>query len=129
MSINKVILFGRATKDPEVRNAGGNTVCSFSVATDESYKDKQGSWQKKSEFHNVVVWGKQAEYAGNYLRKGDPVGIEGKLSTRKWEDKSGNTRYTTEVVADKVEFMKSGGGERQPENVRQDVTELDDAPF
>ncbi len=97
-SVNKVILVGRLGKDPEVRfTSGGTAVANFSIATDESYKDKQGEKQKKTEWHNIVVWGNSVEaFVQKYLHKGDMVYVEGKLQTRSWE-KDGVTKYTTEV--------------------------------
>ena len=98
-SVNKVILVGRLGKDPEVRyTAGGKAVANFSIATDESYKDAQGEKQKKTEWHNVVVWGNSVEaFVQKYLHKGDMVYVEGKLQTRSWDDKDGNKKYTTEI--------------------------------
>ena len=97
---NKVMLIGRLGKDVELRNTqGGEKVANFSVATTESWKDRNsGERKEKTEWHNVVVWGPAAEVADKYLAKGDRVGIEGKIQTRKWTDKSGNDRYSTEVV-------------------------------
>ena len=99
-SVNKVILVGRMGKDPEVRfTPSGAAVASFSIATDESYKDREGVKQKKTEWHNIVVWGKAVEsFVQPYLHKGDMIYVEGKLQTRSWEDKkNGGTRYTTEI--------------------------------
>ena len=97
-SVNKVILVGRLGKDPEVRyTQGGKAVANFSIATDESYKDAQGEKQKKTEWHNIVVWGNSVEaFVQKYLHKGDMVYIEGKLQTRSWE-KDGQKKYTTEI--------------------------------
>lgn len=106
-SINKVILIGRLGKDPEVRNLdNGNSVANFTVATSESYKDKSGERKETTEWHNVVLWGKVAEIAQQYLHKGDQVYIEGKLTTRKWE-KDGQTRYITEVVGNNLTMLSS----------------------
>ncbi len=98
-SVNKVILVGRLGKDPEVRfTASGTAVANFSIATDESYKDKQGEKRKKTEWHNIVVWGNSVEaFVQKYLHKGDMVYVEGKLQTRSWDDKDGNKKYTTEI--------------------------------
>lgn len=97
-SMNKVILVGRLGKDPEVKfTAGGKAVANFSIATDESYKDAQGEKQKKTEWHNLVVWGNSVEaYVQKYLHKGDLILVEGKLQTRSWE-KDGVKKYTTEI--------------------------------
>ena len=97
--INKVTLIGNLGRDPEIRHfEGGSKVTKFSVATNENYQDKAGQWQTRTEWHEVVLWGNQAERAEKTLRKGNLVYVEGKLSTRKWQDKDGNDRYTTEIV-------------------------------
>jgi len=104
-SVNKVILIGRLGKDPEVTMANGVSLAKFSMATDESWKDKSsGEKQQKTEWHNIVAWRKTAELCGAYLRKGSQVYLEGKLQTRSWE-KDGTKRYTTEIVADSVVFL------------------------
>lgn len=104
--VNKVILVGRLGKDPEVRHLENNgVVANFSVATSEVYRDKQGERVEQTEWHNVVVWRRLAEIAEKYLRKGSLVYIEGKIRTRSWDDKDGNKRYTTEVVADTFQMM------------------------
>ena len=98
--INKVILIGNLGRDPEVRHLeSGAAVAKFSVATNENYKDKNGDWQKVTEWHDVVCWRGLAERAEQYLKKGSMVYVEGKLTHRKWQDKEGNDRYTTEVLA------------------------------
>lgn len=99
-SINLVILQGNLTKDPKLRyTPNGNAVVSFSLATNEPYKDKQdGQWKEKAEFHNVIFWGQQAEFISQYIHKGDKATVIGRLQTRKWDDKNGVTRYTTEIV-------------------------------
>ncbi len=105
--VNKVILIGNLGKDPEVRHLdGGSSVGRFSVATNESYKDKSGEWQNLTEWHNVVVWRQLAERAERSLKKGNMVYVEGKLSTRKWTDKEGNDKYTTEVVANTFRLLE-----------------------
>lgn len=111
-SINKVILIGNLGNDPEVRfTPSGSAVANFNIATNESWKDKNGQDQDRTEWHKIVVWGKQAENCGEYLSKGRPVYIEGKLQTREWNDKDGNKRYTTEVVAQTVQFLGGRPGE------------------
>jgi len=111
-SINKVILIGNLGNDPEVRHTpSGQVVANFNIATNESWKDKAGQDQERTEWHKIVVWGKQAENCGEYLSKGRPVYIEGKLQTREWTDKEGNKRYTTEIVANTVQFLGSGRSE------------------
>ena len=106
MSVNKVILLGRLGQDPELKHTpNGAAVCNFTVATSEKYVDKQGAKQEKTEWHRVVVWSKLAELCGQYLAKGRQAYIEGKLVTRSWDDKDGNKKYTTEVVASSVQFI------------------------
>ena len=109
MSVNKVILVGNLGRDPEVRfTAGGKAVARFSVATSEVWNDAEGSRQERTEWHNVVVWGKQAESCGQYLQKGRQVYIEGSIRSRQYDDKDGNKKYITEVIAQRVQFL--GGG-------------------
>jgi len=110
--INKVILVGNLGSDPEVRyTANGDAVATISVATAESWKDKQtGEKQEKTEWHRVVMFRRLGEIAGEYLKKGSQVYIEGKLQTRKWQDKSGNDRYTTEIVANDMQMLGGRGG-------------------
>ena len=114
--VNKVILIGNLGVDPEVRHtANGNAVTNLSLATDESYKDRNtGQMVPKTEWHRIVMFGKIAEVAGQYLRKGSKVYIEGKLQTRKWQDQSGQDRYTTEIVVDingQMQMLDSRGGD------------------
>ena len=108
--LNKVFLMGNLGRDPEVRTTtSGQTVANFTVATSRKYKDRDGNRQEKTEWHNVVVWGKQAEIARQYLTKGKQVFIEGRLETRSWEDKThGDKRYRTEVICDNFQML--GGG-------------------
>ncbi|MHC4864668.1 MAG: single-stranded DNA-binding protein [Planctomycetota bacterium] len=117
--VNRVILVGFLGQDPEVRFVGesGNAVCNFSLATNESWKDKQGVKQEKVEWHRIQVWGKLAENCGKYLAKGKQCYIEGKIQTRKWTDNEGQDRWTTDIVAQEVVFLGkgSGGGDRPPE--------------
>ena len=110
--INKVILVGNLGKDPEVRYMpNGNAVANITLATSESWKDKQtGETQEKTEWHRVVMFRRLGEIAGEYLKKGSQVYIEGKLQTRKWQDNAGNDRYTTEIVADEMQMLGSRGG-------------------
>ena len=110
MSVNKVILIGRLGADPEKLVTGsGKSVAKFNVATSETWKDKSGQKQEKTEWHRVVVWGPQADNCAQYLSKGRQVYIEGRLQTRQWDDKEGKKRYTTEVVAQSVQFLGSKG--------------------
>jgi single-strand DNA-binding protein len=113
-SVNKVILIGHLGKDPEVRYMpNGGAVANVTIATNEVWKDKQsGEQQERTEWHNVVFFGRLAEIAGEYLRKGRQVYVEGSLRTRKWQDKNGQDRYTTEIVASDMKMLGSreGGG-------------------
>ena len=107
-SVNKVILVGNLGKDPDLRfMPNGEAVCNFSIATTENWKDKNGQKHEKTEWHNIVIYRKLADIAGEYLKKGRPVYIEGRLKTRKWQDKDGNDRYTTEIVADSMQMLGS----------------------
>ena len=116
MSVNKVMLVGRLGRDPETRyTGGGQAVANFSVATDESYKDKNGERQKRTEWHKIVVWGKQAEIAQQYLKKGSLVFIEGRIQSREWQDKEGQKRTSFEIVANNFRMLggrsdNAGGG-------------------
>lgn len=111
--MNKVILVGRLGQNPEVRyTPSGAAVANFSVATNESWTDKSGQKQEKTEWHKVVVWGKLAELCNQYLAKGRQVYLEGRLQTRQWQDKDGQTKYTTEVQAQTVQFLGGQGAER-----------------
>ena len=104
--INKVIIVGRLGRDPELRYTGsGTAVSSFSVATDDSWTDKSGDRQTRTEWHNVVAWSRLAEICGQYLNKGKLVYIEGRLQTREWEDRDGNRRWTTEIVASEMKML------------------------
>ncbi|HET6931616.1 MAG TPA: single-stranded DNA-binding protein [Candidatus Acidoferrum sp.] len=108
MSVNKVILVGRLGRDPETRfTSGGQAVANFSVATDETYKDRNGERQKRTEWHKIVVWGKQAEIAQQYLKKGSLIFIEGRIQSREWQDKEGQKRTSFEIVA--TNFRMLGG--------------------
>ncbi len=106
MSVNKVIILGRLGQDPELKyTPGGMAVCNFTVATSESWADKAGQKQERTEWHRIVVWGKLAELCNQYLTKGRQAFIEGSLQTRSWDDKSGQKRYTTEINAKTVQFI------------------------
>ncbi|MAR40237.1 MAG: single-stranded DNA-binding protein [Flavobacteriales bacterium] len=106
--VNKVILVGNLGKDPEVRHLdNGIAVANFSLATTESYTNKQGERVNQTEWHNIVLWRGLADVAEKYLKKGNSIYIEGKISTRKWEDKEGNTRYSTDIIADKMTMLGS----------------------
>ena len=118
MSVNKVILVGNLGKDPELRyTPAGAAVVTFSIATTERYKDREGNRQEKTEWHNIVAWRQLAEICGKFLHKGKQVYIEGKIQTRSYDDRDGNKRYITEVVADQMQMLggrdDQGGGGQQ----------------
>jgi single-strand DNA-binding protein len=113
MSVNKAILIGNLGKDPEVRfTSTGRAVARFPIATSEVWTDAEGNRQERTEWHNIIVWGKQGETCGQYLAKGRQVFVEGSIRTRNYDDKSGNKRYVTEIVAQRVRFLGGGGGTR-----------------
>jgi single-strand DNA-binding protein len=140
-SLNKVMLIGNLGKDPEVRyTTSGQAVASFNLATSEKFKNKSGEWEERTEWHRVTLWGKLAEIAGEYLAKGRTVYIEGRLQTRKWTDRDGNDKYTTEIVGDKMQMLGgkgesgsgAGGGTRRPEatgGVADTTVSYDEPPF
>jgi len=108
MSVNKVILVGRLGKDPETRyTSGGQAVCNFSMATDESFKDKSGERQKRTEWHRIVVWGKQAEIAQQYLKKGAQIFLEGRIQSREWMDKENQKHTSYEIVCTNFRMLGS----------------------
>ena len=123
-SVNKVILVGNLGRDPEMRfMPNGEAVCNFSIATTDSWKDKSGQKQERTEWHNIVIYRKLAEIAGEYLKKGRPVYIEGRLQTRKWQTKEGQDRYTTEIIADQMQMLggrEGGGGSSSYDAVDED---------
>ncbi|RME61358.1 single-stranded DNA-binding protein [Candidatus Parcubacteria bacterium] len=105
MNLNKVFLVGRVTADPELRTTpGGQSVTGFGVATNRVWTDKTGKRQEEAEFHNVVAWGRQAEIASQFLKKGSMVLVEGRLRTRTWQDKEGRNRRTTEVICERLQL-------------------------
>jgi len=110
MSVNKAILVGRLGRDPETRyTSGGQAVCNFTMATDETYKDRNGERQKRTEWHRIVVWGKQAEIAQQYLHKGSLIFLEGRIQTRQWDDREGQKRTTVEIVANNFRMLGGRG--------------------
>jgi len=132
-SVNKVILMGNLGRDPEVRfMPNGDAVCNFSIATTDSWKDKAGERQEKTEWHNIVMYRRLAEIAGEYLKKGRPVYLEGRLQTRKWQTKEGQDRYTTEVIADSMQMLGGRDGvpakESQPSSLPEARDEFDQTP-
>ena len=123
-SINKAIIIGRLTRDPETKTTpSGNTVCNLGVATNESWKDKQGQKQERVEYHKIVFWGNQAETIEKHFSKGQEIYVEGQIQTRSW-DKDGEKRYTTEISGKTFEFI----GEKQENTSPADFT-TDDVPF
>lgn len=139
-TVNKVILVGNLGRDAELRyTPGGAAVATLSLATTEVWNDKGGQRQEKTEWHRVVLWGKQAETLNEYLMKGKQIYVEGRLQTREWNDKDGNKRYTTEIRGDRVVLLGGGGGRREaagrvpqesaePQEPAVPVTD-DDIPF
>ncbi|MEK7180960.1 MAG: single-stranded DNA-binding protein [Patescibacteria group bacterium] len=118
MNLNKVFIAGRLTADPQLRTTpSGQSVTSFSLATNRNWTDRAGAKQESVEFHNIVVWGKQAEIANQFLTKGSLVLVEGRLQTRSWNDKQGQARKTTEIVCERLQFgpRGSGGGGQKPQ--------------
>lgn len=123
--MNKVILIGNLTRDPELKTTpSGVSVAKVGLATNKKYTDQQGNKQEKVEFHNIVIWQKLAETFCKYMTKGSKCLIEGELQTRKWDDKDGITRYSTEIIANNVEFL----GEKKQQEEKRDVREEDVAP-
>jgi single-strand DNA-binding protein len=114
-SVNKVILIGNLGRDPETRYLpSGDAVTNISIATTEKWRDKGGEQQEHTEWHRVAFFGKTAEIAGEYLKKGSPVYVEGRIRTRKWQDKEGQDKYSTEIVADRMQLLGSRGGGSEP---------------
>ena len=111
MYLNKAIVIGNLTRDPELRSLpSGIKVCTFSLATNRVWKDKAGARQESTDYHNIVVFGRQAETVGQYMKKGSSILVEGRMQTRSWEDKtSGEKKYRTEIVADRTQFGPKGG--------------------
>ena len=111
MSVNKVMLIGNLGRDPEIRyTTSGQAVANFTLATTEKYTNKAGDKQEDTEWHRIVAWGRLAEICGEYLTKGRMVYIEGSIKTRSWEDKEGNTKWTTEIVARNMQMLGPSGG-------------------
>ena len=114
-SVNKVILVGNLGRDPETRyTTSGDAVTNIRLATTDTWKDKAGEKQERTEWHNIVFYGRQAEIAGEYLKKGRQIYVEGRLQTRKWQDKEGQDRYTTEIIADRMQMLGSREGSGAP---------------
>ncbi len=133
MNLNKVFILGNVTRDPELRQIpSGQSVTTFGVATNSFYTDKSGQKQKRAEFHTVVAWGRQAEIASQFLKKGGLVMVEGRLQTRSWQDKQGNERQTTEIVCERMQLGPRSTGDsgavrtgeaRQSSQVRDEIHE------
>ncbi len=138
-SVNKVILVGHLGQDPELKyTPSGAAVTNFTLATNETWKDTDGNRQERTEWHRIVMWRRLAEIAGEYLKKGSKVYIEGRLQTRSWEDKDGNKRYMTEVVADNMTMLDTKGTSEKAEAPPKELVEEppvaetpeeDDLPF
>lgn len=145
-SLNRAQLIGNLTRDPETRQTStGKTVCSFSIATNSSWKDSSGQRQEKAEFHNIVAWGKLAEICGQYMTKGKKIYVEGRIQTRDWEGEDGVKRYRTEIIAENVIMLDragapaSGGMEREQNTaavkkeeapaLKEEEVSIDDLPF
>jgi len=130
-SVNKIILVGNLGADPEKRFLGsGSAVTNFRIATTEHWKDKQGNKQERTEWHRIVVYGPQAEACEKYLSKGRPVYVEGSIRTRQWQDQQGVTKYMTEVIAQRVQFLgsPSGGAGKQERAPQQEGESFPEAP-
>ena len=143
MSVNKAILVGNLGKDPELRyTPSGTAVCTFSLATTERFKNKQGEQQDKTEWHNIVVWAGLAEICGKYLTKGKQIYIEGRIQNRSYDDRDGNKRYISEIVANEMQMLSrageqgsggggggGGGGSRPTAQVNEPAGRPEDPPF
>jgi single-strand DNA-binding protein len=137
MSVNKAIIVGRLGRDPEIRfTPSGRAVCNFDLATELFWKDRDGNRQKDTQWHKIVVWGPQGETTSKYLSKGREVYVEGEIRTRSYDDKEGNKRYVTEIVARDVRFLGGGQGERGGDGAGSDPASDvggpspdDDVPF
>lgn len=129
MYLNKAILIGNLTRDPELKAiASGNKVCTFSIATNRTYKDANGVRQEKTDYHNIVVWGKTAENVATYMKKGSQILVEGRMETRSWDDAATNTKkYRTEVIADTVQFgSKSNSSSTSSSNSQAPVSKKEE---
>ena len=135
MSINKAILVGNLGKEPELRyTPSGTAVCTFSLATSERFKNKQGEQQERTEWHNIVVWAGLAEICGKYLTKGKQIYIEGRIQNRSYDDRDGNKRYISEIVANEMQMLsrsgdQGGGGGRPPTPSEEPSASSQEPPF
>ena len=129
MNLNKVLLIGRLTRDPENRALpSGQSVTSFGMATDRFYNDKTGQRQQQTEFHNIVAFGKLAEITSQYLNKGSLVLIEGRLQTRSWKDNSGNQKYRTEIITERLQMGPKSANKQSFQNQNQEKETKEDIP-
>ncbi len=120
--VNRVILLGHLGRDPEVRyQPNGGAIATLNLATSETYKDREGNRQERTEWHRVVFFGRPAEIAGEYLRKGSMAYVEGRLQTRKWNDKEGQERYTTEIVGDRLQLVGARGGSGSSSSIEEET--------
>jgi len=127
--LNKALVMGNLTRDPELKGLpSGSTVCNFSIATNRTWKDKEGNKQEEPEFHNIVVYGKQADSCGQYLKKGQEALVEGRIQTRSWEGEDGKKNYRTEIVGESVTFGRKGDSDQASpsDNVSQAKLEESD---
>ena len=135
MSVNKAILVGNLGKDPELRyTPSGTAVCTFSLATTDRFKNKQGEQQERTEWHNIVVWAGLAEICGKYLTKGKQVYIEGRIQNRSYDDRDGNKRYITEIVANEMQMLsragdQGGGGSRPASQASEPASRSEEPTF
>ena len=124
-TINKAIIIGRLGADPEVRyTPAGSTVSNFNVATNNAWKDKDGNKKEDTTWHRIVAWNKLAEIVKEYVKKGHRVYVEGRITTRSWEDQNGQTRYTTEIVANQIQMLESAGSKGEPVAGAPDVPDI-----
>lgn len=125
MSVNKAILIGRLGKDPEVKHLDGDkTVCNFSMATSEKYKNKQGEYVETTEWHDIVLWGKLAEIADKYLKKGDQIYLEGRIQTRSWEDKEGVKQYRKEINGSVLRMLGGNNESKQKPDAKEKESDV-----
>lgn len=133
VSVNRVILIGNLGRDPDLRyTPSGQPVAKFPIATSERWKDRDGQPQQRTDWHNIVAWGRQAEVCKEYLKKGSPVYIEGRIQSRSYEDKDGNRKYITEIIANRMQMLGKKGEEPSEEETPEPETEEaegDDIPF
>ncbi len=130
MYLNKAIVLGNLTRDPELKSLpSGIQVCSFSLATNRVWKDKNGAKQESADYHNIVVFGRQAETAGQYLRKGASALVEGRMQTRSWDAADGTKKYRTEIVADRVQFGPRASSAGAPTTSKKEAPTADSAPI